>query len=162
MTRPACLLAPLLFVFTGCASVVSSGRYDVVMDNPPAPTHFTVFDRKDQPIATGVTPDRVELNAKSYPFWPAKYSVVFAGQAGATQRQEVKAGFDPWILGNIVLGGGAGAIVDGATGAAFQLPERVTGSVPPQFAVQDPVLGTRLAQESKVPAEVRTVGHVTE
>ena len=139
--------------------MISSGRYDVVMDNPPGPTHFTVLDRKNQPIASGVTPDRVELNAKSFPFWPAKYSVVMAGQAGTTQRHELKAGWDPWILGNIVVGGGAGAIVDGATGAAFKLPERVTGSVPPQFAVQDPTVGSRLAAES-TQATVRTVGHV--
>jgi hypothetical protein len=63
----------------------------------------------------------------------------------ATQTQTVKAGFDPWTIGNIVIGGGLGAIVDGASGAMFTLPPSVTGSVSPQYAVTDAAMGAKIA-----------------
>ena len=135
--RPlVCLIVgATLPLWTGCATLVSSNTYRVVMDNPPAPTTFTVLDRKNQPIASGVTPNPVELRANAFPFWPAKYSVVFNGVEGHSQRHEVNAKLDPWVAGNILLGGGAGALIDGATGAAFRLPDRVSGTVSPQFAM---------------------------
>lgn len=130
---------------TGCATVVSEKRYPVTIANSQTPTFFSVHDRKNQVIHQGVTPQQVTLDAKAFPFWPAKYSVVFAGQDSASESHELKAGIDPWVAGNIVLGGGLGAIVDGATGAMFKLPKTITGNVPPQFAVTDPNQGSFLA-----------------
>lgn len=130
---------------TGCATVLSEKRYPVTIANSQTPTFFSVHDRKNQIIHQGVTPQQVTLDAKSYPFWPAKYSVVFAGQESTSESHELKAGIDPWVAGNIILGGGLGAIVDGATGAMFKLPKTITGNVPPQFAVTDSNQGSFLA-----------------
>ena len=96
-------------------------------------------------IEQGVTPKQVTLDAKAFPFWPAKYTVVMAGNQLTSQRHEVKASLDPWIAGNLLIGGGAGAIVDGATGAMFRLPERVSGNVSPQYAITDPQVGYPIA-----------------
>ena len=101
-------------------------------------------------IASGVTPQQVTLEAKSLPFWPAKYSVDFAGAESTSQRQEITASVDPWVVGNIVLGGGAGAVVDGFTGAMFKLPKSIEGNVPPQFAVTDPSVGSAIATEAEI------------
>lgn len=141
---------------SGCATIVSDRQYAVTVDNPPAPTCFAVYDRKNQVIEQGVTPQQVNLDAKAFPFWPAKYTVVMAGNDSTSQRQEVKAGFDPWIAGNLLIGGGLGAIVDGATGAMFKLPKRITGNVAPQYAVTDTQVGHQIAssvmQRTSVPA----------
>jgi len=141
----ACLAVLFSVSQIGCATLVSEKRYPVTIDNTHGPTFFSVQDGKNKVIHQGVTPQQVTLDAKYRPFWPAKYTVVYAGHESTTQRREVKAGFDPWIAGNLVLGGGAGAIVDGATGAMFKLPERIEGDVPARFAVTDQHLGSQLA-----------------
>lgn len=137
----ACLLGQI-----GCATIASEKRYPVTVDNTHGPTFFSVQDRKNNVVHQGVTPQQVTLDAKSFPFWPAKYTVVYAGTDSMTQSRELKAGFDPWVAGNILIGGGAGAIVDGATGAMFKLPKRVEGDIPAQFAVVDPNEGSFLAR----------------
>ncbi len=133
---------------TGCATVMSERRYPVVIDNTPGPTYFSVYDRKNNVIQQGVTPQKVTLDAKAFPFWPAKYTVVMAGNESTSQKQELKAGIDPWVAGNILIGGGAGAIIDGATGAMFKLPPRVEGSVASKYTVLDPQLGSMIASNT--------------
>ncbi len=151
-----CLLALWIVAATsGCATIVSEKRYPVTIQNTHAPTYFTVQNRKNEVIASGVTPQQVTLDAKSAPFWPAKYTVTLAGDQSTSQRREIKAGFDPWIAGNLVLGGGAGAVVDGFTGAMFKLPKTVEGDVPPQFTVTDPNAGAMLAGEASGPSGVK-------
>ena len=115
------------------------------MENTGGNTFFEIRDRKNRFVHQGVTPERVTLRAKSYPFWPARYNVTFAGSGNTTQTNEVKAGFDPWIAGNLLVGGIAGAVVDGATGAMFRLPDQVTGHVPAEHVVANKSQGTRLA-----------------
>ncbi len=131
---------------SGCATVMSEKRYPVTIENAQSPTFFSIHDRKNDVIQQGVTPQQVTLDAKAFPFWPAKYSVVFAGHESSSQKQEFRAGFDPWIAGNLLLGGIPGAVVDGATGAMFRLPKKITGSVPPQFAVTDLPTGSAIAK----------------
>lgn len=138
----------LLFGVSGCATVLSEKRYPVTIENATAPTYFSVHDRKNRVIHQGVTPQQVTLDAKAFPFWPAKYSVTFAGQQAASQTKEVKASLDPWVAGNLVLGGVPGTLIDGATGAMFRLPKSVQGDVPRQFAVTDPNMGSAIARSS--------------
>lgn len=128
----------------GCATIVSEKRYPVTIDNVPGPTYFSIYDRKHQIVDQGVTPKQVTLDAKAFPFWPAKYTVVMAGTESTSQRHELNAGLDPWVAGNLVLGGGLGAIVDGATGAMFKLPKRISGNVANQYAVSDPQTGSMI------------------
>ena len=139
------LVACSVPLLQGCATVVSDRTYPVTFDNTGAQTYFVVRDRNNEFVHQGVTPERVTLDAKSYPFWPAKYNVTFAGSGNSTQHRELKAGVDPWVAGNILLGGGLGAIVDGASGAMFKLPKQVTADVPVQYAVIDPKEGARIA-----------------
>lgn len=159
MNRWTCLLAASILVASGgCATVVSEKRYPVTIDNVPGPTYYSVFDRKNQVVHQGVTPEQLTLDAKSLPFWPAKYSVVFAGTQSASQRQDIQAGFDPWIAGNILIGGGLGAIVDGATGAMFKLPPRVTGNVAEQYVMTDPTVGAQIVAASVSQSHLMTDG----
>ncbi|TWU54436.1 hypothetical protein Poly51_31550 [Rubripirellula tenax] len=145
MIRFACsCVASLTLLSTGCATVVSKSQYPVLVDNRPAPTYFTVYNQKNEIVHQGVTPQKITLPAKSRPFLPAKYSVVLAGEQSTSQRHALNAGFDPWIAGNLVLGGGLGAIVDGATGAMFKLPEQVVGNLDTQYAVTDQQRGSMI------------------
>lgn len=138
-------IAAVVLMSSGCATVVSKKQYAVNIDNQPGPTYYQVYNRKNELVSQGITPQQVTLDAKSAPFVRAKYSVVMAGTGSATQTQTVKAGFDPWTIGNIAIGGGLGAIVDGASGAMFTLPPSVTGNVASQYAVTDATMGAKIA-----------------
>jgi hypothetical protein len=135
-------------IFPGCATILSEKKYPVTFDNAGGPTFFAVRDRKQNVIHEGVTPQQVTLDAKAFPFWPAKYDVTFAGHQDFVQQKELKAGVDPWVAGNIILGGVPGAVIDGATGAMWKLPERVAGGVPTQLAMTDLSMGSRIAAAS--------------
>ena len=142
----------LVTSMSGCATVLSERRYPVTIDNAEGPTFFSVHDRKNQVIHQGVTPQQVTLDAKAFPYWPARYSVAFAGVQSTTQVQEVKAKLDPWSAGNLLLGGVPGFAVDGATGAMFKLPKKVSGTVPTQFAVTDTTQGSQLVATAMPPS----------
>lgn len=129
----------------GCATIMSDRTYPVTVDNSGGQTYFSIRDRKNQVVHEGVTPSQVNLDAKSHPFFPAKYDVTFVGSDNVVQQREVKAGVDPWIAGNILLGGVIGTVVDGATGSMFSLPDRVTGTIAEQYAITDMRLGAQIA-----------------
>ena len=139
------LISICVALLPGCATILSEKKYPVTFDNTGGPTFFAVHDRKNRVIHEGVTPQQVTLDAKAFPFWRAKYDVTFAGQNNSSQRQELKARVDPWIAGNILVGGVPGVLVDGATGAMWKLPERISGGVPTQFAMTDLAQGSRIA-----------------
>ncbi|MFU7557139.1 hypothetical protein ACMFWY_00475 [Roseiconus sp. JC912] len=135
----------ILALCSGCATLVSERRYPVTIDNPPGPTYFSVIDQENNVIQQGVTPQQVTLDAKRYPFIPAKYSVVFAGGSNTSQTKEIRAKPDPWIVGNLVVGGVPGIIVDGASGAMYKLPKKVEGFVPTQATITDAGQGATIA-----------------
>ena len=151
----SCLLVIVLCVplFQGCATIASHREYPVAFENSGGKTYFAIHDQKNQLVHQGVTPEQVTLPAKSAPFRPAKYNVTFAGAGEFTQHRELKAGFDPWTAGNILIGGGLGAVVDGATGAMFKLPKTMTGEVPAQYAVANVAQGARIASLQSEPAK---------
>lgn len=139
-------VACLMSFAPGCATILSERRYAVTIDNPAAQTYFTVHDKKSNLLHAGVTPQQVTLDAKSGIFQRARYKVTFAGEGSSSQSQELVAGVDPWIAGNLLLGGVPGMVVDGVSGAMWKLPNRVEGHVSAQYAVADTVQGEVLAK----------------
>ena len=125
MLAAAAFLASSL---SGCATLLSESSYPVTIDNKGGPTYFSVYDRKNRVVQSGVTPQQVTLKAKAAPFWPAKYKVAYAAQDGV-QDYDLKAGFDWFTAGNVVVGGVPGIVVDGASGAMWKLQPTVTGHV---------------------------------
>ena len=142
-----CLMLISTFVplLSGCATIASDKKYQVNVENPAGPTYFAIYGRKNRLVQQGITPEQVTLEAKSVPFWPASYKVAFVGENGA-EHKELKAGFDPWLTGNIVFGGAglAGLAVDGLTGAMFKLPGQVFGGIRPGALVSDVTRGGQI------------------
>lgn len=114
---------------TGCASVISKSTYDVLVRSEPDQTPFCVTTAKGEVVAKGVTPEVVRLDA--YDKWrlPAKYNVEYGSVHGGSAITPLKASVDVCVLGNIALGGPIGLGVDIATGAAYKLPEQVSGRI---------------------------------
>ena len=137
---------------SGCATLLSDSSYPVTIDNKGGPTYFNVYDRKNQVVQSGVTPQQVTLKSKAFPFWPAHYKVAFASQEWV-QEQDLKADFDWWTTGNIVLGGAPGLVVDGASGAMWKLQPSVTGQVAPGQVMADPSQGSSILASWATEAE---------
>lgn len=90
---------------TGCATVVGGSRDPKVevTSNPPGAT-ITV---DGQP--RGVTPAVVELSRKS------DHEVVIQQASFETAVVPVKRKLNPWVFGNVLIGGLIGVVVDVAT-----------------------------------------------
>jgi hypothetical protein len=114
-----CVLAPALLL-TGCASIMSGRHAEVSIDSYPSNAHVVVRDRRGQQVASVNTPGKVTLKRKERIMFPARYtaSIEAPGYQGA--EVPIRSTVNPWVLGNVVLGGVPGLIVDNATGAAWK------------------------------------------
>lgn len=106
------------FVLTSCASIIEGSSQEVAVSLAGA----------DSAQCTAVSAEKtVEFTApttitihKSY--YPAEVTCSADGQTGSVK---VLADVANWGYGGAILGVGVGAVVDSATGAAFEYPEEI-------------------------------------
>jgi hypothetical protein len=104
----------------GCASIVS-GRYsDVAIDSYPSNAHVLIRDDKGRTVASLNTPGVVSLKRNRKWFLPARYTAVIDAPGYQATQVPIRSTINPWILGNVVIGGIPGLVVDNATGAAWR------------------------------------------
>lgn len=106
-----------------CASIVSRSKYDVTFNSNPSQATVRVLNRRGVEIASGQTPASFRLRAKDGFFKPAKYTVVFSKEGYEEKMMPLKAEFDAWVVGNLIIGGPLGIIIDGATGAMWRIDD---------------------------------------
>ncbi|MEQ8907335.1 hypothetical protein [Ekhidna sp.] len=112
----------LLFLMSGCASIVSKSKYPISLTSQPNKCEVTIVNRKGDLIYNGTTPTYVLLKAGQTFFKKAQYEVTFRKEGYESQTFPVKFGLDAWYFGNIIFGGGIGLlIIDPATGAMYRL-----------------------------------------
>ncbi|MBL8813506.1 MAG: hypothetical protein JNM43_25290 [Planctomycetaceae bacterium] len=136
----AMLLCPSL---SGCATLLSDRSYQVTIDNAAGPTYFSVMDRDNKVVQSGLTPQQVTLRSSAGPFRPAKYRIVYASTTGV-HEQPLDPNINWWTAGNIVIGGVPGVVIDAASGALWRLDDRVTGRVPMDQLVSNPQQGNAM------------------
>ncbi len=121
------LILGLIFLFTGCASIVSKSDYPVSFTTYPSAT-MRIYDLKNGNLVyEGKTPTTVTLKASGGFFSPAKYNVEFLFPGGKSRNITLSATLDGWYLGNLLFGGVIGMlIVDPATGAMWKLPTNIS------------------------------------
>jgi uncharacterized protein YceK len=107
-------------LFSGCASIISGRRADISIESYPSNAHVVVHDNKGRPVASIQTPGTVTLKRNRRWFLPARYTAVIEAPGYETAQVPIRSTVNPWILGNVVIGGVPGLIVDNATGAAWQ------------------------------------------
>jgi hypothetical protein len=117
----ACLCAAVVFSLGGCASVMS-GRHARVAINSNAPnSRVVVKDRRGETVATAETPAVVELKRSDGFLKPAHYTATIEAPGYEPTQVAIDPKLNPWIFGNVLLGGVIGAVVDPATGAMWNL-----------------------------------------
>lgn len=109
----------LVLMLAGCASVVSGRKMDVALNSNPPGAHVSVFNKKGQRVAAAITPAVVELKRGNGLLGPAKYTAVIEKPGYRTAKAPLRRSLNPWILGNVVVGGVPGFVIDPVTGAAW-------------------------------------------
>lgn len=111
-----------IFLFSSCASIVSSSTYPLAISSNPTEARVSITDKKGIEIYRGNTPARVNLKAGAGFFSKAEYQVKFSSPGYDDKIVPVLFTLDGWYFGNLLLGGVIGMlIVDPATGAMWKI-----------------------------------------
>jgi hypothetical protein len=105
---------------SGCASIINGRHADVAFDTYPSNAHVVIHDNDGRQVASLHTPGVVSLKRNRRYFLPARYTATIEAPGYALTQVPIRSTINPWILGNIVIGGVPGLIVDNATGAAWR------------------------------------------
>jgi uncharacterized protein YceK len=107
-------------LLTGCASIISGRNADIAIDSYPSNAHVIIHDSDGRQVASLNTPGVVSLKRNRRYFLPARYTATIEAPGFAPAQVPIRSTMNPWIVGNIVIGGIPGLIVDNATGAAWK------------------------------------------
>ncbi len=105
---------------TGCASIISGRHADVSINSYPSNAHVVIRDNEGRQVASCNTPGTVSLKRNRRYFLPARYTATVEAPGYAPTEVPIHSTVNPWIVGNIVVGGIPGLVVDNATGAAWE------------------------------------------
>jgi len=146
-------IVSVLSVFTcsmlvGCASIVSGRSANVAIDSYPSNAHVTIHDKQGRTVASLMTPGVVSLKRNRKYFLPAQYTATIEAPGYAPAEVSIRSTVNPWVLGNIVIGGVPGLIVDNATGAAWRPKQsEIHSQLAPMYdSQQGPMLSTNNQQ----------------
>lgn len=137
------LMIMICVVQSGCATIVSSSDQEVrVMSDPPG-----AKIRVDG-MLRGVTPTVVDLERKR------RHQLQIEKEGYETFMRDTGRGFNWWFVGNIILGGIIGIIVDFSTGAVYKVKPNeinaallpIEGYVPPSPQITIPVISQGAGQ----------------
>lgn len=144
------VLAGMLASLTGCASIISGRHVDIPINSTPSGANVSVRNSDGELVAQAVTPARVSLKrGRGVLRRPPKYIATIDKPGYETQSVQLNPSVNPWIAGNLVLGGVIGLAADSATGAMWRfspgevnyvLDPQATASTAPQAA--GPVMQT--------------------
>ena len=104
----------------GCASIISGRNADVAIDSYPSNAHVIIHDNDGRQVASLNTPGVVSLKRNRRYFLPAQYTATIEAPGYAPAEVPIRSTMNPWVVGNIVIGGIPGLIVDNATGAVWK------------------------------------------
>lgn len=114
------LAACVAMLPSGCASIISGRHANVAIDTYPTSAHVTIHDKTGHEVASVNTPAVVSLERNSKWFMPAQYTATIEAPGYKTTQVPLRSTINPWIIGNVVVGGIPGLIVDDATGACWK------------------------------------------
>jgi hypothetical protein len=117
----------------GCASVISGREADIAIKTNPPRAHVMIQNEKGETVANAMTPTKVSLKRSNGIFKKApRYSAVIQKQGYQTAKVKIDPKLNPWVFGNVVLGGVIGLAADSATGAIWNYkPNDIDQSLAP-------------------------------
>lgn len=134
--RTTLLAASIAVLTTGCASIFSEQTYPVQVTSEPPRASIEIRDEDGDVVYNGTTPATVKLASSAGYFDGQRYTVTFRKPGFDDEQFVINSGVDGWYWGNILIGGVLGMlIIDPATGAMFDLPEKASATMRPVVAV---------------------------
>lgn len=104
-----CSLA-LTFLVSGCATIVSGSKQNVKFSSNPSTASIFIDE-----VEVGKTPFEIKLARKS------EHSVMIKLEGYQTYQTNLTKKFNAWYVGNFLIGGLIGLIIDPITGAMYNL-----------------------------------------
>ena len=117
---------------SGCASVMSGTYKNVSIESNPPGAHVSVADKKGREVASLNTPCIANLKRGAF-YIPASYVATIDKPGYETVQVKINPTVNPWIIGNVLIGGLVGLIIiDPLTGAMFDLtPSKINAQLAP-------------------------------
>ena len=111
-----------LMLFTGCASIISGGNTEVsITSNSPDASVCIRNSVNRSVVYSGKAPLTIELKTSKAVFEPSSFILeVTDKQKNNKQQRVITANFNPWFIGNFILGGILGMGVDAVSGAVYK------------------------------------------
>jgi hypothetical protein len=109
-----------LTLCSGCATIVNGRSADITLQSTPSAAAVTVRDDQGVVIAQTTTPGKVTLKRSQKFLRPARYTATFEKPGYVSTETPIQPKVNPWVLGNIVLGGPLGLGVDAVSGALWR------------------------------------------
>ncbi len=123
LIRRTAFVAIVTIACGGCASIISGRRSDITFETYPANAHVTIHDDRGKPVASFDTPSTANLKRQGRYFLPARYTATITAPGYQTAQIPIGSTLNPWLLGNVIIGGVPGLVIDSATGAVWK-PKR--------------------------------------
>ncbi|MBA7568139.1 hypothetical protein ES708_09860 [subsurface metagenome] len=121
MRQPSFLLILAALLFAGCAYILSTDSQDISISSSPAGAQVMIKTTGGIEVFTGITPAQAHLKRKN------EYIVDVTLEGHAPKQVYLEQSLNPKTFWNILLGGIPGLIVDGISGAIWNLePETIT------------------------------------
>ncbi len=111
-----------IYLLSGCATIVSGTQQNLSVDTPEATgAKCQLTDSKGANWYIENTPGSVKVAKGNGPM-----NIVCQKDGFKTTSLKLEESLAAPLLGNVILGGGVGIIVDAASGAAQNYPEKAT------------------------------------
>lgn len=111
------IISTTMLMFTSCASIVR-GTHQKVKITSASNKVISIYDKNDSPVATGIGVLETKLAKGDGPFNGAKYTIKTNEQ---TIKIDPKVNIGAFAVGNFFVPGFWGYIVDGISGAMYDL-----------------------------------------
>lgn len=117
--KPFFLFAIFAMTFSSCATIISGAKQNVKISSTPSEAKVIIDS-----VEVGKTPFKTKLKRKH------NHVVRLELDGYQPYEVELKRKFNAWIIGNAMIGGAVGVIVDLATGSFYYLsPKEVSAEL---------------------------------
>ena len=119
-------LVLLLFMTSGCASIISGSKDTISVTSNPSEANFRILDNTGRAIHSGTTPSVVSLKRGDGYFKKGDYTVEFTKNNGKKATLPIEQNVNGlwYIGGNLFFGGFVGwLVVDPLTGAMYTIED---------------------------------------
>lgn len=110
----------ILLVFWNCATIMTGSKQDIGVRSEPEGAKVTITTIGGVQVASGTTPGSYNLKKGK------EYIVIVEMEGYQKQEVHLSKAINMYIIGNLLCGGIPGLIVDGLSGALFNIePEEL-------------------------------------